>query len=149
MRVNIETTQHAAELLTGGEAEVSYFYTNKEFGLDLKVRPDYINHEKGYILDLKTSRDAGIDSFKRDFTWSFNYDLSAAMYIDGISHYTGKQYDYYFLVVEKEAPFSVAVYKLGEESYAFGRNKYRKAMEKIVQAKETNTYKLQTRIQEI
>tara|TARA_R100001530_G_scaffold132537_1_gene105041 strand:+ start:54 stop:857 length:804 start_codon:yes stop_codon:yes gene_type:complete len=149
MRLNIDKYSEARDLLNGGEAEVSYFYTHKNFGLDLKVRPDYVNHELGYIVDFKTSKDASMGSFKRDFTWSYNYDLSAAMYIDGLYHYTGKIYDYYFLVAEKEDPHSVAVYKLGEESYDLGLNKYNKSLEKIIQAKESNVYQLQNRIQEI
>lgn len=149
MFMNIANYPNAGKLLGGGEAEVSYFFRQKEFGLDLKVRPDYINHEEKYIVDLKTSRDASHAAFSRDFKWNFNYDLSAAMYLDGLKHCTGEDYDYYFVVVEKEEPHSVAAYKLGEESYQLGRNKYRKAMEKIVQSTETGLYQLQTRIEEI
>jgi len=149
MFMNISNYSPASELLGGGEAEVSYFYRQKEFGLDLKVRPDYINHDKKYIVDFKTSRDASFASFSRDFKWNFNYDLSAAMYLDGLKHHTNNDYEYYFVVVEKEEPYSVAAYKLSDESYQLGRNKYRKAMEKIVQARETNNYQLQTRIEEI
>ena len=71
------------------------------------------------------------------------------MYLDGLKHHTNNDYEYYFVVVEKEEPYSVAAYKLSDESYQLGRNKYRKAMEKIVQARETNNYQLQTRIEEI
>jgi len=143
----VEKYAPAKELLSGGDAEVSYFFNNGE--LDLKIRPDYINHTTKTIVDLKTSRDATEYSFARDVKFNFHYDLSAAMYLDGIKRYTGEDYSYYFVVVEKDEPYSIAVYKLGEETLKFGKQKYEKALEKIIQAKERSDYRLQTRIQEI
>ena len=49
----------------------------------LKVRCDYINYEKGYIADLKSTTGNAKDVHKtRNKISSYQYDLSAAMYID-------------------------------------------------------------------
>jgi exodeoxyribonuclease VIII len=147
MSMAVQNYEPARGLLSGGVAEVSGYYSLGD--IDLKVRPDYINHEKRVIVDLKTSRDASLQSFTRDFKWNFHYDLSAAMYLDGVKKITGNDYEYYFVVVEKEAPYSIAVYKLSEDSRKFGESKYLEALSKIALCRDTKEYRLQNRVQEI
>lgn len=147
MRHSILEYKPAGDLLSeDGVAEISGYYEME--GMKLKIRPDWLT-KSNKIVDLKTSRNASLDSFGRDFKWNFNYDLSAAMYMDGMKRITGEDFEYYFIVVEKEPPFSTAVYSLSTKSFDMGMSKYLEAIAKIALCRDTKTYRLQNRIQEI
>jgi len=138
----------AADLLSKGTAEVSAYWSHPETGNRLRCRYDFINREKQIIVDLKTSRDAKRHPFCNDFAYNFHYRLSAAMYVDSIKALLGEAYDFYFIVVEKEEPFNVAVYKLSDMSYDLGREEYMTALNRINNANKIG-YRYQERVEEI
>jgi hypothetical protein len=146
MREALITYDPAATLLLKGEAEVSCYYKDERTGMDLQTRPDWINHDKKYLVDLKTVRD--ISDFQRDM-YKYGYDLSAALYVDSLKALTASDYDYYFVAVEKDTPYSVAVYRVSERTLNAGRKKYEVALDNILNAKETNNYKFQNIIEEL
>lgn len=117
-------------MLTGGEAEYSYYATNEEFKLPVKCRPDYVKN--GSLIDLKTTQDASFEGFARQIG-QFGYHLQAAYYIDVYNLATGLNHpDEFFLVaVENKAPYAVAVYKLDSMHIEAGRVAYKKAMGKL------------------
>lgn len=103
------------EWLKEGLAEVSAGVRCPETGVLLKGRFDWMG--RGFILDLKTTEDASPDGFSKS-VGNYCYHWQAAHYLEirrlcSIENFgSGAPYDFYFVVVEKDAPFAVAVYEL-------------------------------------
>jgi PDDEXK-like domain of unknown function (DUF3799) len=109
----------ASLLLSGGESQVSYVWTNVDTGLLMKGRADYVRPE-GVIIDVKTTQDASPEGFARSAA-SFRYHVQAAAYLSAQAATGGPVSDQFcFIAVEKDAPHAVSVYTLDAESLALG-----------------------------
>lgn len=146
----------AIELLQGGEAEQTICNTLKD--IDIKVRFDYINVEKGYIADVKTTGySSDLDSFRVQAE-GLMYDLSAALYCKIAEIHYGKKFDFYFIVLSKK-DFTCDVYKCsqafmveGMRKINIGLEKYKKALASglwVEKTMETSNEDAQYAIQEI
>ena len=95
-------------------------------GLMMRGRPDALGDN--LIVDLKTAQDASPDAFARTAA-NFGYHAQAAYYLDGLRRlgYCDEQAVFLFVVVEKTAPFGVAVYALDDEAIEAGRTQYTEA----------------------
>jgi hypothetical protein len=111
--------------------EVSYFIQCEETGLKFRVRPDCINVEKGYVIDLKTTSTTSKHEFKRHVSYSFDYDMSAFMYLKVLSQFHGKTFDWYWVTVGTEELCPVAIYKMSEATLQDGKAKFYKAVDAI------------------
>lgn len=119
----------ASMMLSDGEAEYSYYVTDKETNLAKKCRPDYIKN--GSLIDLKTTNDASFEGFARQIG-NLGYHLQAAYYVDIYNESTGSNVDeFFFVAVENKAPYAVAVYKLDAIQLEAGRVAYKKALAKL------------------
>ena len=93
-------------------------------GMPIKVRADYI--KEGMIVDVKTTSDP-VDRFSAAKTIiRFDYDLSAALYVDAFNKYTGKNHDFVFAFINKQFG-DVGVLKASEALLENGRKKYKHA----------------------
>ena len=136
----------ASVMLTGGEAEYSYYSTDKEFKIAKKCRPDYVKN--GALIDLKTTQDASYEGFARQIG-NLGYHLQAAYYVDVYNESQGTNLnEFFFVAVETKAPYAVAIYRLDEAQLEAGRASYRKALAKLADfyarggdPKEKNTLK--------
>lgn len=119
----------AADLLSDGEPEVTGYWQDPEAPHILcKLRADWINKAKQVIVDLKTCMDARERDFKRD-AYNHGYHRQAAFYLYGVSQITRIEHrDFYFIAVEKEPPYGVAVYKASEDMILEGLKDCAKAM---------------------
>jgi hypothetical protein len=98
-------------------------------GAKFKFRPDICIPELDLIADCKTSLIASPYGFQREIP-KFHYHLSAAMYAYGYQQVTGRKLKSSILiVVEKAAPYAVAVYELDEEAMQAGYRLYREAID--------------------
>ncbi len=97
-----------------GLAEASVFWTDDEFGVQCKCRPD-LWRDDGIVVDLKTTDDASLDGFSRSIA-TYRYHVQAAHYMAG----TGAK-RFVFVAVEKKAPYAVAVYELDAVALEVGR----------------------------
>lgn len=107
----------AVELIKGGLPE--HTICHKYGDLDLKVRCDYINIDKGYIVDVKTS---GFPVDKDSFSMTvdqFKYQLSAVMYCKLAELEYGKPFDFYFIAISKKEQ-DCQVFKVSKETYMRG-----------------------------
>ena len=103
-------------------------------GIPSKVRTDWLNVEKGYIADVKTSGfSIDRDSFKLTIK-DYSYELSAALYLRVIEEIYGKPFDFYFIAIGKKE-LECKVYKLSAETRKKGdfmlleaAQKYKKCM---------------------
>lgn len=146
MRKHLEASP-AAELLFGeGLNEVSYVWDWK--GIPCKARADRLilsaTPGRNRLIDLKSASSASPDAFQRAMTRD-GHHLRAAWYLDGWNATDGRagvthaenRYDYceeyLFVVVGKDAPHLVSIYRLEERSLAWGRTLIRKAISEFRQ----------------
>lgn len=111
----VRSHESAHVLLDGpGPAEASIVWEDPETGVPVKIRPDWICEDVGAVVDLKSTRDAAPESFRKDF-FRLGYHRKAAGYLKGcqaagydVQHFT-------FLAVEKEPPWATAVYRVRDD----------------------------------
>jgi hypothetical protein len=128
----------AVGLISGGEAEHSLF--NVLQGVPVKVRCDYINVEKGYIVDLKTSGfPVDRDSFMLTVD-KYKYHLSAALYCKVAELQYGKPFDFYFVAVCKKEP-DCQVFVVSPETRHLGDQMVSKALATYVQCLKTGIWR--------
>lgn len=134
-----QVKQHrmANTLLTMGKAEQSIFWTDKETGIRCKVRPDSLSPYA--ILDVKSTESAHRNDFPRSCV-RYNYDLSAAMYQEGVRELTGETIDFVFLAVEKSSPNLCALYKASEEMMVSGYAKFRAALRTLAECRASGVW---------
>ncbi|MFB0711431.1 PD-(D/E)XK nuclease-like domain-containing protein [Buttiauxella noackiae] len=123
--------------------EVSYFGMDEETGLEVRVRPDLeIDMSSVRIgVDLKT---ISLGKVKQDFLRAklhreiieHDYHLSAAMYCD-VADFN----QFFWIFVNKDEGYHwVAIIEASEELLELGRLEYRKAMNAISNALDTNVW---------
>lgn len=105
-----------------GTVELSH-YTELD-GVPVKVRPDCINVEKGFISDIKTTQSANPKDFKREI-FKFGYHLQAAFYSDALGV---PAENFRFIAMQKNYPFTVEVYALSDDTIQRGRDAYLAAL---------------------
>jgi exodeoxyribonuclease VIII len=120
---SIDSDSEALELLKGGLNEKSFYWFDGDSSLLCKARPD-IWHAS-MLVDLKTAKKA--DS--RSFSYSMlegGYHLQAAMCLDAIHIIAQEEHKrYFFLIVEKEEPYDIAIKKLSAQDYWQGHHDYK------------------------
>ena len=125
-------------LKSTGKAEQSIFAVDPATGLEMKCRPDYLT-DSGWVIDLKTTTDASVDSFSKS-TANFRYHVQAAWYLHVVQAATGERpKGFVFLVVEKTAPFAVQVFKAGPELLEIGHAQALADLQRIAECKQTYT----------
>lgn len=141
-------SEQGPKLISGGQAEVSLFTELSNNAV--KVRADYINFDKKYIIDVKST--SGIiteEKFKQMVEGKFGgYDIQAALYVDaysnllkrilipiGSDNYSNiiihhEIYSFYWIVISKDFD-DIKFFKASEALIKQGREKYKKAMRLI------------------
>ena len=114
----------ASSLIAGGVAETAGIVSDF-LGVNCRIKPDY--RTDSYIVDLKTCYDARPEQFCKS-ALAYQYQVQAALYVDVAEAIDGKKRDFYWVAVEKDAPYAVAVYKASEEMLEHGRRLYQGAI---------------------
>lgn len=123
--------------------EVSYFGMDEETGLEVRVRPDLEIDMSGVRIgvDLKT---ISLGKVKQDFLRAKlhreiierDYHLSAGMYCD-VADFN----QFFWIFVNKDEGYHwVAIIEASDELLELGRMEYRKAMNAITNALDTNVW---------
>lgn len=140
----------ALNLLKNGAAELSIATQLEQ--VNLKARFDYINVSNAYIVDVKTSRDPAGKHYFKDTIQQYQYDLSAALYLQIAEQFYGKKFDFYWIVISKTDTPECKIYKLSEKTRAEGNHKVFLALEKYKRCVETGIWldavAAETKIQE-
>lgn len=127
----------AVNLISGGKAEHTICTMLR--GVPTKVRYDYINEEKGYLVDIKTTAyPATLESFQMTMD-KYRYDLSAALYLDVAEQFYGKPFEFYFVVLGKKDEVC-EVYKASKETLERGRMSCAEAVVKYKKCLETGDW---------
>lgn len=110
----------SAALSAAGRAEVSFFARDHSTKIPIKCRPDYLT-ESGWLIDLKTTKDASIRGFQRSIV-NFRYHVQAAHYIDTVKAALGiAARGFCFIAVESEPPHAVQVFRCSQNLIEAGR----------------------------
>lgn len=102
-----------------GSPEVSVFATDPATGVDVRARFDYLGdtrpNGKRYAVDVKTTAGkADADGFAQSAA-KYRYDVQQGHYLSTLDLATDGDAEMFFIVVEKAAPYLVAVHTLDEE----------------------------------
>jgi len=133
-----------AEKLLGGKGatELSVRWVDPELQVLCKARIDrYCPEFRGLatVVDLKSTRDAGREPFKRDIE-NFNYGLQAAFYLDGLAAVSGHHRRWMWIAVEKLPPYAAALYEPDDEVLDEGRRLYRSAIAMHLECERTGEW---------
>lgn len=113
MKQSLMSNNTACALLKNSIIESSAFWVDEDTGIPCRCRPD-IAWPSNILCDLKTTDDASYNEFRRTIvTW--NYDVQASHYLKGYSKASGVEYKtFVFIVMEKKAPYGVAIYAVND-----------------------------------
>ena len=126
----------ASLLKSGGGVECAIVW--EDAGVPLKIRTDLLigavgegQRDRPIIIDLKKEgRTAAPWAFRSVF-WKYRYDIQAAMAIDAVRDTTGRDADFFFLVVEDTPPHEVVVYQPTATTLDIARSDYRGILDRI------------------
>lgn len=131
----------ATTLLRAGRVEHSIIWQDKETGIGQKIRPDClcIDFDIGICLDVKKTVDASPPAFTRACV-TYDYDLQAAVYLEGLREVFQRDFDFVFLAVEEDAPHGCALYGAPSEMLERGERRYRHAMNLLKSCRESGEW---------
>lgn len=118
MRDAIFANKLAASVLASGTPEVSMYATDPETGVRMRGRADWLRD--GYLIDLKTAAGAVHPSEFERTAWNRHYGLQMAWY-EHILRLNGVDVDPIWVVVSKDAPHDVYVYRPSHQLMERGR----------------------------
>jgi hypothetical protein len=128
-------------LIRNIECQLSLFWTDDQTGLKLKTRPDICKRKKNIVVNIKTIEDGSPKAFSRDLA-KYDYPLQACLEMTGCvaSGLMPSVDNYFWLVVEKVAPFNATIYEFSQEDQKACMVELEWLIEKLAKAKEKNFY---------
>lgn len=128
MAAALRADELASAVLTNGESEVTLVWTDKETGVRLRARPDFLPTKRLIIPDLKAMADGSYDGFQKAIK-SNGYAQAAAHYLDGIEAVFGERpTNWLHVVIEKAEPYVISLFELPAEDIERGRWLNRRAI---------------------
>ncbi len=115
----LKNNKTAMSIFEKGQAELSGFWKHDIFDFWCKLRIDFLVDDFNLIVDYKTSADASLEAFSKA-VFNYGYHIQSHWYKKGYKALTGNDYDFVFIVQEKEPPYAVAVYTLSQDHIAMG-----------------------------
>ena len=133
----IRSCPDAQNLLKGTRRERPIFWTDDN-GILCKCRVDA--YKPGIMIDLKTAKDAETNVFTKDAIRN-GYHLQAAHYIDGYQHtIPGPEPTWYFIVIEKDPPFSLNILKADRGFIDYGIKIRQRLMKRLIDCRKRGSY---------
>lgn len=108
-------------------------------GVACKSRLDRRLTDLDVVLDLKSTIDAGPDSFGRSAA-KYNYHARMAFYLDAVQIAHGRRCRAVFIAAEKQPPYQVAVYSLPDDAIQAGRELYTRLLVDLLQCQESGEW---------
>lgn len=115
-----------------GKAEQSLIWQDKETGIWLKTRPDWLPNKLQFVPNYKTARSSRPDDFTKA-AFGLGYHQGAALCLDGLREVLGwgETASYYFVVQEKAAPYVATLIVMKDTAIEWGRLQNRSALRKL------------------
>jgi len=141
----IDNDKMASWLLSGGEAEVSYFWKHN-LGFMCKVRPDY--RKEAIVIDLKSC----LNPVEQVFQWdigTYGYHRQADHYMCGIAASGVPVEEFVIVAVQKKPPYKVRCHRLQEEDLYLGHEENKRLYKEYEQCLSTQVWKEPSKIRPI
>ncbi len=123
-----------------GAPERSLFWQDRETGVWLRCRPDYLPDGLRFIPDYKTARSCVPADFQRAVR-EYGYHVQAGHYLDGIEAVTGETPEsFFFIVQEKDAPYLVSICTLDDDALHWGQQLARRAIRTFADCLNRNSW---------
>lgn len=124
-----------SKIIKGAEYQNSMYWIDPETGLKMKTRPDLINRELGIVIDIKTTLDGSPQRFSRTLA-ELDYPLQACIQIEGAqrSGLIPSVQRYFWLLLEKNAPFNATLYEFDMGDVAVVMDEYHYQLRKLQNA---------------
>lgn len=132
----------AATLLGEGMAEHSLYWTDKETGVMLRARPDWMCWSNGRLIEVdgKSAETSSPRHFSKAAA-NLGYAMQADFYRRGaIALGLDPDPAFLFLVVAKTPPYLVSPIELDAEAMAFGAARNRRAIDLYAHCRDTDTW---------
>jgi hypothetical protein len=111
-----------------GVSEQAIEWTDPITGAKCKAKPDWLADDASLMIDLKTARDGSEWGFSRAVR-SYQYDLSAALYVNGVDMVRGTTPGWLWVVVENDAPYAASIYEIRPDTMQQGESKVYQALD--------------------
>jgi exodeoxyribonuclease VIII len=135
---SIKNHIQASQLMMQLNIEKSLYWTDKETGIDCKVRPD--GFDNNFVIDLKTTEDASIHAFKMS-CFKYGYYLQAGMTLEAFRNVKGMDFDEFLIIVlEKKKPYPVAVYIMDIDAIEYGVKEFKRLLKKLKECMDKNEW---------
>lgn len=113
-----------------GVAERSIFWTHRDTGVSVRVRPDWLilRPDMAVIVDLKTTTDARPAACSKAIA-TYSYHQQGALYIDGVyAAYDPADVRFFFVFQSKKPPYLITVRELADQDQEIGRARNEEAL---------------------
>lgn len=120
----IAANPKARRALSGGDAELTGYWVDRETGVPCKLRMDYYRRDLGVVFDVKTTTDARPWAVARDIE-KYDYHVSAAHYLDGLAALRQPANGFGWIFVEKEPPYAAGLFFASDDMLSRGREIFR------------------------
>jgi hypothetical protein len=128
----------ALKLIGDAQIEQSIYWTDPDTDIFCKCRPDILHDN--LIVDLKTAQDGSAWSFSKAIL-DYGYHIQAAMIREALQQLKEITInDFFFIVIEKSAPFVTTVYQLDKKSIEKGHDEFKNLLLHYKQCLETNIW---------
>ncbi|WP_280466771.1 PD-(D/E)XK nuclease-like domain-containing protein [Nocardia cyriacigeorgica] len=114
-----------------GEAELSGWWIDPEFGVWLRLRLDWITRlpdGRVIVVDYKTSKAAGHRAFAKS-AGEYGYFMQAPFYVDGLRALGVEVDDFVFITQCKTKPYRLSVDRIDHHDVALGHRLNRRAIQ--------------------
>lgn len=139
----LENPEIAALLGGEGHSELTMRWDKQVHGTTVPIRGRIdrlaASPNGNVIVDVKAMRSASPDQFARA-AFNYGYALQQAVYLDGWRILTGDEADFVFVVIETEAPYLSAVYRLDEVAVEYGAQQMDRALNLFVECSAVDAW---------
>lgn len=129
----------ASAMIRDGLPEVTLRWRDEETGLECRARADYYVRARRMVVDVKTSRDASFDEFRRSVV-NYRYHVQDALYRGAFAAVGEPIQHFVFVVVEKAPPYAVAVYTLDSDGIQRGYAHARRDIATLAECLRNDAY---------
>ena len=138
MAESLKKNKLALQLIENAQIEQSLFWTDPDTGILCKCRPDILRPT--LVADLKTACDGSAWAFSKAI-YDYGYHIQAAMIQEALRAIKKIEVtSFWFIVIEKSAPYVVSTYKLDAASLEKGQEDFKALLQHYKSCLETNDW---------
>lgn len=138
MKIALDKSPVARELISDGVYEKSFFWKDTESELMIKARPDILH--RTMIGDIKTCASASSRAYIRAMV-DGGYHIQGAMIRDAVRKLEGKEVNNVInICIEKKYPYAIGIKIISERALDEGERRYKRVLLDMKECFETNEW---------